>query len=112
MPFQEQHPSILEQFSDFTRILQGKRLAVFTDYDGMQRNLSAFAVHWTAALFWQLHLTSLRGTGTLTPIVKDPDRAFMSEKVAHIHIRDCKFRCAALRTASRVPQQAWNFCCN
>lgn len=47
-----QHPSILEHFDDFTNLLQGKRLAVFLDYDG-----------------------------TLTPIVKDPDRAFMPEQM-------------------------------
>lgn len=47
-----QHPSILEHFDDFTCLLHGKRLAVFLDYDG-----------------------------TLTPIVKDPDRAFMPEQM-------------------------------
>ncbi|KAL0045650.1 hypothetical protein WJX82_000668 [Trebouxia sp. C0006] len=47
-----QHPSILEHFDDFTSLLNGKRLAVFLDYDG-----------------------------TLTPIVKDPDRAFMPEQM-------------------------------
>ncbi|KAL0021141.1 hypothetical protein WJX77_004146 [Trebouxia sp. C0004] len=47
-----QHPSILEHFDDFTSLLHGKRLAVFLDYDG-----------------------------TLTPIVKDPDRAFMPEQM-------------------------------
>ncbi|KAL0043483.1 hypothetical protein WJX79_006006 [Trebouxia sp. C0005] len=47
-----QHPSILEHFDDFTSLLHDKRLAVFLDYDG-----------------------------TLTPIVKDPDRAFMPEQM-------------------------------
>ena len=31
---QAQHPSILEHFDDFTSLLNGKRLAVFLDYDG------------------------------------------------------------------------------
>lgn len=34
MCMQEQHPSVLEHFEDFAKLLQGKRLAVFLDYDG------------------------------------------------------------------------------
>ena len=31
---QDQHPSILEQFEEFAKLVRGKRLAVFLDYDG------------------------------------------------------------------------------
>mmetsp|Transcript_19870 Transcript_19870/g.51851 ORF Transcript_19870/g.51851 Transcript_19870/m.51851 type:complete len:373 (+) Transcript_19870:14-1132(+) len=46
------YPSVLEGFESFSAAAHGKRLAVFLDYDG-----------------------------TLTPIVKNPDEAFMSEKM-------------------------------
>jgi trehalose 6-phosphate phosphatase len=49
---QVQHPALLDSFEAFAARASGKRLAVFLDYDG-----------------------------TLTPIVKDPDRAFMSDQV-------------------------------
>ena len=31
---QDKHPSILEQFEEFAKLVRGKRLAVFLDYDG------------------------------------------------------------------------------
>lgn len=46
----ERYPSALQRFEEIEKRLKGKRLAVFLDYDG-----------------------------TLTPIVKNPDKAFMSE---------------------------------
>lgn len=49
------HPCILAQFDLFAQSVQGKRLAIFLDYDG-----------------------------TLTPIVKNPDEAFMSEQMRSI----------------------------
>jgi len=48
--FQVDFPSVLERFSDIMQQVKGKQLAVFLDYDG-----------------------------TLTPIVRDPDAAVMSE---------------------------------
>jgi hypothetical protein len=47
----------LEGFASFAAQAEGKRLAVFLDYDG-----------------------------TLTPIVKNPDRAFMSDQVRPPHV--------------------------
>ena len=49
---QAQYPGLLESFSEFIAGASGKRIAVFLDYDG-----------------------------TLTPIVKNPDRAYMSTEV-------------------------------
>lgn len=49
---QAQYPGLLESFTDFIARASGKRIAVFLDYDG-----------------------------TLTPIVKNPDRAYMSDQV-------------------------------
>lgn len=48
--WQQLHPCVLTQFDRFAAAVAGKRLAVFLDYDG-----------------------------TLTPIVKNPEEAFMSE---------------------------------
>lgn len=48
--WKRKHPSALENFDALARLADGKRVAVFLDYDG-----------------------------TLSPIVDDPDRAFMSE---------------------------------
>ena len=47
---QLKYPNLLERFDAFVASLRGKRLALFLDYDG-----------------------------TLTPIVRDPDRAFLSD---------------------------------
>lgn len=47
-----QHPSALEMFEKITEASGGKQIVIFLDYDG-----------------------------TLSPIVDDPDRAFMSSKV-------------------------------
>ena len=47
---QLKYPNLLERFDAFVSSLKGKRLALFLDYDG-----------------------------TLTPIVRDPDRAFLSD---------------------------------
>ena len=49
---QAQYPGLLDSFSEFIAGACGKRVAVFLDYDG-----------------------------TLTPIVKNPDKAYMSEQV-------------------------------
>lgn len=49
---QAQYPGLLGSFTEFIAGACGKRLAVFLDYDG-----------------------------TLTPIVKNPDKAFMSDQV-------------------------------
>ena len=47
-----EHPSALRSFDRMMKATKGKRIVVFSDYDG-----------------------------TLSPIVNDPDLAFMSEKV-------------------------------
>lgn len=53
-----QHPSALDMFEQITNASKGKQIVMFLDYDG-----------------------------TLSPIVDDPDRAFMSEAVSiHIYI--------------------------
>jgi hypothetical protein len=49
---QKLHPSALEFFDSLTTSARGKQVAVFLDYDG-----------------------------TLSPIVEDPERAFMSDQV-------------------------------
>lgn len=47
------HPSALELFDEITKMSKGKRIVMFLDYDG-----------------------------TLSPIVDDPDLAFMSDSVS------------------------------
>ncbi|KAK9850962.1 hypothetical protein WJX84_003437 [Apatococcus fuscideae] len=53
--WQARHPCALQKFSKISQGAKGKRLAVFLDYDG-----------------------------TLTPIVKNPDEAFMTEQMRDI----------------------------
>lgn len=50
---QLQHPSALDMFEQITKASKGKQIVMFLDYDG-----------------------------TLSPIVDDPDRAFMSDAVS------------------------------
>lgn len=52
-PAQEEHPSALGMFEEIVNLSKGKRIVMFLDYDG-----------------------------TLSPIVDDPDRAFMSKAVS------------------------------
>ncbi|XP_022741252.1 probable trehalose-phosphate phosphatase J isoform X2 [Durio zibethinus] len=54
------HPSALEMFEQIIEASKGKQIAMFLDYDG-----------------------------TLSPIVEDPDRAFMSKKVGYLFIWNC-----------------------
>lgn len=51
-----EHPSALGSFDRMMKAAKGKKIAVFLDYDG-----------------------------TLSPIVDDPDRAFMSDEVINIY---------------------------
>lgn len=64
---QAQYPGLLENFPAFASEAEAKRVAVFLDYDG-----------------------------TLTPIVKNPDRAFMSDQVINClgdhHLPQCRFQ--------------------
>lgn len=53
---QVRHPSALDLFDEITSASKGKQIVMFLDYDG-----------------------------TLSPIVEDPDRAFMSEAVRKTH---------------------------
>lgn len=50
------HPSALDMFDQIIEASKGKQIVMFLDYDG-----------------------------TLSPIVEDPDRAFMSDSVSFIH---------------------------
>lgn len=59
---QVRHPSALDKFEQIIEASMGKKIVMFLDYDG-----------------------------TLSPIVDDPDRAFMSEDVS-----TCFFLCLAL----------------
>ena len=77
LSMQDQHPSVLEHFEEFAKLLQGKRLAVFLDYDGKHQT-----THGPVQLAWCHSPSRLYAAGTLTPIVKDPDRAFMSSQVS------------------------------
>lgn len=52
MLLQEDHPSALGSFERMMKAAKGKKIAVFLDYDG-----------------------------TLSPIVDDPEKAYMSEEV-------------------------------
>ena len=49
---QKEHPSALEMFEEILHASEGKQIVMFLDYDG-----------------------------TLSPIVDDPDQAFMSKQV-------------------------------
>ncbi|KAG2451354.1 hypothetical protein HYH02_003958 [Chlamydomonas schloesseri] len=55
LKWQEKHPCVLTHFASFKAAVDGKRLAVFLDYDG-----------------------------TLTPIVSNPDEAVMSEEMRDV----------------------------
>lgn len=79
---QEQHPSVLEHFEDFAKLLQGKRLAVFLDYDGKHWPVHAHSLAHTTSLVPSHTMSMFVFAGTLTPIVKDPDGAFMSSQVS------------------------------
>ena len=74
---QMKHPGLLENFAHFKRLANGKRLTVFLDYDGALRLQCCCRI---CAPRKQC-LNQRRGVGTLTPIVKNPDRAFMSDQV-------------------------------
>lgn len=54
---QLQHPSALDMFEQIIEASQGKQIVMFLDYDG-----------------------------TLSPIVEDPDRAFMSDSVSTLFL--------------------------
>jgi len=71
--FLEEYPSLHTKFSLFKDATQGKKLAVFLDYDG-----------------------------TLTPIVKDPDMAIMSEETrASVKVVATNFPCAIISGRGR-----------
>lgn len=81
---QVQHPCILQHFDTFLERVNGKRVAVFLDYDG------TFWVQgssrWTGVCRWFNPPPSDRSAltlpaGTLTPIVNNPDQAIMSPQV-------------------------------
>lgn len=55
--WQVRHPSALDVFDEITTASKGKQIVMFLDYDG-----------------------------TLSPIVDDPDRAFMSEAVSSFFV--------------------------
>ncbi len=73
---------MLEHYSTFLQLIQGKCLAIFLDYDGMQQSplnqILGDAAHTKSAS--SPAPTSMLA-GTLAPIVKNPDEAFMSEEV-------------------------------
>jgi trehalose 6-phosphate phosphatase len=73
---QQRHPSVLDCWPEFEAALQGKRVALFSDYDGAFCKLSCLPAHAAPGL----HLTHphFRCPGTLAPIVDQPDQAFMS----------------------------------
>lgn len=52
----EKHPSVLDNFDKVMSVAEGKEIVVFLDYDG-----------------------------TLSPIVDDPDKAYMSDAVSALH---------------------------
>lgn len=58
---QAKHPSALDRFDEMMGFAEGKNIAVFLDYDG-----------------------------TLSKIVADPDKAFMSQKVNNFIIINSK----------------------
>lgn len=55
--WQLRHPSALRMFEQITNASKGKQIVMFLDYDG-----------------------------TLSPIVDDPDRAFMSDAVRSLNL--------------------------
>lgn len=62
---QIKYPSALKSFDQILKNAKNKKVAVFLDYDG-----------------------------TLSPIVDDPDRAFMSESVSMmVHFDACLWHC-------------------
>ena len=87
MLLQAAHPSVLDHFDEFASTLRGKRLAVFLDYDG-EALPGTLHWHWQPYLMTPASQLSAQfvdafhcNVGTLTPIVKNPDAAFMSDQV-------------------------------
>ncbi len=108
---QAQHPSLLQNFHEFDAQATGKRVAVFLDYDGALHLMwiCHLAALGDDACQCQLGIDAVRSVpkysiyplrigyrlnyeyrhdnpvllaaGTLTPIVKNPDRAYMSDQV-------------------------------
>ncbi len=84
---QAKYPDMLQRFQDFANAARQKRVAVFLDYDGMCVVGTHVLVYTHTLLYIQTHVLvcahfcTHTHTGTLAPIVNDPDRAFMSDEV-------------------------------
>ena len=72
-PSQGKHPCALANFPKFVELLKGKRLAVFLDYDGAASMPSLTPVPLTSLFCLP--------SGTLTPIVPNPEDAVLSDQV-------------------------------
>eukprot|EP00951_Prasinocladus_malaysianus_P010771 scaffold79389_cov32-Prasinocladus_malaysianus.AAC.2 len=77
------HPSVLDKFVEFSQWAHGKRLAVFLDYDGKP----CFYCDAFPNPKQSVGSRISSGLGTLAPIVKNPDEAFMSEQM-RLAVRD------------------------
>lgn len=87
---QAKHPCILQHFDSFLERVNGKRVAVFLDYDGARmrcssRSTSTEHSYQTSILNTPLvhcaRCVPVLYAGTLTPIVNNPDQAIMSPQV-------------------------------
>lgn len=76
---QMEHPSILEHFDSFAEHVAGKRLVVFLDYDG-----------------------------TLTPIVNQPERAYMSDEMRSI-VKTVSGHCQTAIISGRGREKLFEF---
>ena len=74
---QAKHPCALSHFSEFISLLRGKRLAVFLDYDGAG---NASTLRCSPYPFPNTRYQNCN-SGTLTPIVPNPEDAILSEQV-------------------------------
>ena len=103
---------MLAQFANFAKRANGRRTAIFLDYDGVP--LVHYKLHSPCssklAAVSLVMLTQHRFAGTLTPIVKDPDLAFMSEQVNPLRLANARIPNPALGV-EETPSRARSTLC-
>lgn len=81
LPSQDEHPCILQHFDTFLERVNGKRVAVFLDYDGGCCSTCCCCPAICTSSSASHACCVLLPTGTLTPIVNNPDNAVLSPQV-------------------------------
>eukprot|EP00245_Coleochaete_scutata_P018252 TRINITY_DN9397_c0_g3_i1.p1 TRINITY_DN9397_c0_g3~~TRINITY_DN9397_c0_g3_i1.p1 ORF type:complete len:403 (+),score=78.37 TRINITY_DN9397_c0_g3_i1:121-1329(+) len=79
LAWKAKHPSALDGFESLVQLAEGKQVAVFLDYDG-----------------------------TLSPIVEDPERAFMSEPMREV-VKEVAALCPTAIISGRGREKVYDF---